>query len=1176
MTITRSSAAERRRSIERRRLWLVPETSHRAGPAWRAREGAGLGGAMLVAIAALFLTALAKRPLWTDLDGRLARGELLDLSTSPSSDQIARVLGVIESPSDRSFAADRIARSLAGRRPDHVGEIAGIWVTETEIRAARGLVSYPVRLEEARRIRQVRQERSPFWTRWTRWAVEASGLSDPAELRVPLFARGQFAEVKPGLVTRRPAAFARSLALSGALMLLGFAAVHVIWSVRRFPGDEVILPSLMLLSGLALALMGSLRDPLRDVLLVANVGWGTLAGCAMLLGASLIDYERLTSRLTYLPLLTGVLISAALILFGSGPTGSDAKVNLLGLQPVEAIKVLLVLFLAGFFARRWEPLRELRESRAELGGLSRRFAIPRLDHVLPVLACVALTLLFFFLQKDLGPALVMSCVFLALYAVARRQILLVTAGLATIAAGFAAGYWLGYPATVSTRIHMWLSPWDNFARGGDQIAHSLWALSSGGTFGAGLGLGRPGYIPAGHTDLILSTAGEELGFAGLAVVGLVFALLVHRGIQIARRAPSDYGFFLALGLTALIAFQLLLITGGLLGLIPLTGMPTLLLSHGNSSRCASFAIFGALAALSATGRERSRVPATLPFRKPLAAFAGVLIAFGSIALARAAYVQVLRGDDTAAAGTLTLQADLQRRYQYNPRLLEIARGIPRGTILDRHGLPLATSDWEVLERHRADYDRLGVSIDRACRREDGRHYPFGGALFHVLGDVRTRVNWGASNTSFLERDAMATLQGYDTHPRAVEVEDPVSGRTVHTLAYDYSELVPLLRHRSQPGHEAVRRVTERPRDVQSTVDARLQTQLASILTRRLAEAGKTKGAVVVLDAATGELLASVSYPWPDLSPDGRARAGRSLEISRGTAAALGEVVKLEKGPLRNAPQDAAQDGDAYLDRARYGLYPPGSTFKLVVAMAALDAGRADARFTCGRLPGGGVGARVPRWGILRDDVKDTEPHGTIGLDEALAVSCNAYFGQLAARIGEPALYDKASAFGISVARPNTPEALARTLAPAGFGQGQVVASPLQMARVAAAVAEDGAAPQPRWIQKDPTNDRSDPPRTVVTPAAARRLGRAMRSVVTSGTGQRLLQAPVPVAGKTGTAEVAGAPSHAWFTGFAPYTDSSQGKLAFAVIVENGRYGGGIAATIAADVVAAAHDLGLDQ
>ena len=103
-----------------------------------------------------------------------------------------------------------------------------------------------------------------------------------------------------------------------------------------------------------------------------------------------------------------------LILFGYGPGGSDAKVNLFGFQPV-AITILLVLFLAGYFSQRWEFLRQrARRGRAWRG--SRALAVPPLEYVLPVLVIVALSLVFFFLQRDLGPALIFAFLFLALYA----------------------------------------------------------------------------------------------------------------------------------------------------------------------------------------------------------------------------------------------------------------------------------------------------------------------------------------------------------------------------------------------------------------------------------------------------------------------------------------------------------------------------------------------------------------------------------------------------------------------------------------------------------------------------------------------------------------------------------------------------------------------------------------
>ena len=131
-----------------------------------------------------------------------------------------------------------------------------------------------------------------------------------------------------------------------------------------------------------------------------------------------------------------------------------------------------------------------------------------------------------------------------------------------------------------------------------------------------------------------------------------------------------------------------------------------------------------------------------------------------------------------------------------------------------------------------------------------------------------------------------------------------------------------------------------------------------------------------------------------------------------------------------------------------------------------------------------------------------------------------------------------------------------------------------MARVAATVANGGAMPEGRWIA-DENNTRTEPPKTVLGADAAATLGGCMREVVTSGTGRRAAVAGGAVAGKTGTAELRDAPSHAWFIGFAPYGGAGR-KIAVSVLVENGVYGGTAAAPAAAEIVDAAVKLGLIQ
>ena len=163
--------------------------------------------------------------------------------------------------------------------------------------------------------------------------------------------------------------------------------------------------------------------------------------------------------------------------------------------------------------------------------------------------CVSAALAFFFLQKDLGPALFLCFVFLALYAVARARMGMAVAGLALLVAGFYLGYQLNISETLTARIRMWQSPWDNAVRGGDQVAQAVWALATGGLFGTGLGLGDSRYLPAGHTDLILACVGEELGVVGLLIATAAYVVLAWRGFRIARAAPSDSAFFLGLAIT---------------------------------------------------------------------------------------------------------------------------------------------------------------------------------------------------------------------------------------------------------------------------------------------------------------------------------------------------------------------------------------------------------------------------------------------------------------------------------------------------------------------------------------------------------------------------------------------------------------------------------------------------
>jgi peptidoglycan glycosyltransferase len=193
------------------------------------------------------------------------------------------------------------------------------------------------------------------------------------------------------------------------------------------------------------------------------------------------------------------------------------------------------------------------------------------------------------------------------------------------------------------------------------------------------------------------------------------------------------------------------------------------------------------------------------------------------------------------------------------------------------------------------------------------------------------------------------------------------------------------------------------------------------------------------------------------------------------------------------------------------------------------------------------------------------------MHDGLVHSCNAYFAQLAVTLGPAPLIGTAARLGISLTPSKAPAQRVRdTLPQIGYGQGDVVATPMRMARVAAAIASGGAL---RDAHQEQTAARQAEPDVLLDRNASRLLASYMRDVVLTGTGRSLKGHPWRIAGKTGTAELADNPSHAWFVGFAPYGPATR-RIAFAIIIENAGYGGAAAAPAAGEIVTAAGQSGL--
>ncbi len=336
--------------------------------------------------------------------------------------------------------------------------------------------------------------------------------------------------------------------------------------------------------------------------------------------------------------------------------------------------------------------------------------------------------------------------------------------------------------------------------------------------------------------------------------------------------------------------------------------------------------------------------------------------------------------------------------------------------------------------------------------------------------------------------------------------------------------------------------SEKGANVILTIDSELQKTAYKAL-------GSRRGAVVVLNPKTGAILAMVSKPSFD--PE---------KVDQEWTELSGEV----DSPL--------------LNRAVQGLYPPGSIIKVLMAEAALkEKVTTTAKpFRCDGF------LKIGSDYVLHE--ANNQAHGKIDLEQALVVSCNVTFGQLALDLGRNNMAKTYTRYGFNkIAIPDLNEQIAAIpefnrlgdgdLAQTGIGQGSLLVTPMKMAMLAATFANGGTTMQPYIVQKvvarDGTAVEEFFPETWLTPVThdlAAQVGKMMVAVVEDGTGSAAAISGIRVAGKTGTAENPHGAPHAWFIGFAP---AANPEVAIAVVVENGGSGGGIAAPVARQVISQA-------
>lgn len=446
-----------------------------------------------------------------------------------------------------------------------------------------------------------------------------------------------------------------------ALILWGVFVQRLHHSItKRLPdADPYLFPAAALLSGWGLLTVWRLDSNFG----ARQAIWLGISLIVLFFGLRLPRTLDSIRKYKYLLLTSGLVLTGLTLLFGTNPLGYGPHLWLgccgVYFQPSEPLKLLLVAYLAAYLADRL-PVR--------LGAFTLLY---------PTLLLSGIAILLLYFQRDLGTA----SIFIALYTIViylatnrRRMILASVVFLALVGV---AGYY--FVDIVQARVDSWLNPWDDPSGGSYQIIQSLFAIANGGIEGRGPGLGSPALVPVAISDFIFAAIAEETGLIGTVGLIALFGLILSRGLRAALRAPDLFRRLFAAGITAYIGIQALLIVGGNLRLLPLTGVTLPFISYGGSSLLTSFI---ALLFLLLISNHLDEEPAPLRSPQPYLA----LSAFLSLGLFTAALANgwwaIIRGPD------LLIRTD-------NPRRIIEDSYVLRGMLLDRTNAIINTTEGEI-------------------------------------------------------------------------------------------------------------------------------------------------------------------------------------------------------------------------------------------------------------------------------------------------------------------------------------------------------------------------------------------------------------------------------------------------------------------------------------------------
>ena len=659
-------------------------------------------------------------------------------------------------------------------------------------------------------------------------------------------------------IIRTPADFNLWYVIIVAGFFAAFLIMHIILSWKFPQTDQLILPLIMVLTGLSFLTLLSLQDPLRDRFFARDTLVYLFIGFGAMLVVLSINVRRFTVDSGFYRMfvfknnrqaangwpwiVTAMILLILTIRFGAGPEGSGVKVNLLGFQPSEIVKYLVIIFLAGFFTLNEKFISEYASWRKRWSFFS--FA----------LIAIGITLFLFLMLGDMGPAIIICFTFIILFSFSRGDFMFMAVSVVfyVIVTWVFKNIWLSGGLTLAMllfvffyqrkqlsesavmaliviagfltidkiphldklipgpverlveRKAIWQDAWNNEVYGGDQVANGLWAMASGGVAGQGIGEGFAKTIPEAHTDMILPSIGEDFGWAGIVAILLLFLMYLHRSIIIGRQTGTPFLFYLCTGIGVCTFIQFLLIAGGSTGALPLSGVALPFQSYGGSSLVANFIAAGFLLSASkvrgtpvqmsyiSKQQDRNLVPALL------AACIGMILL--TINISR----YFFNNQQWLVKPALVADKSGARMFSYNPRISILMNKLQAGTLYDRNGLVLATSDPALIKKQQNALTAAGVgdySLDSAMHKRLTRYYPFEEQMFFWVGDANTEVFNGSTNGYFAEYGEAAELRGFKMPVSSYNVhasffrEDRFLPRGIKEMTIskkDYSALAPLL------------------------------------------------------------------------------------------------------------------------------------------------------------------------------------------------------------------------------------------------------------------------------------------------------------------------------------------------------------------------------------------------